>query len=145
MKLNVSDVMSSDLSVFDDSPRTRARFVEANKKAKQFLKLRRGYKRPDFGRMILDLRNLNWSHEQIASVLQISGSTTVSSWATGSKPFFEHGEAFIELWRDQTGVERVPREGEFMTYRYKIGQQDLLDILDDVIGQLDSEIRGGGV
>lgn len=141
--MKILEAHHSDFSVFDDSPRARARFLEANKRAKQFLKQRRGYKIPDFGRMILDLRNLNWSHEQIASVLDVANSTTVSAWATGSKPFFEHGEAFIELWKDQTGVERVPREGEWGTYRYKVGQLDIFadgGEIDGVIGQLDAEI-----
>ena len=40
----------------------RIRKLKSEKKIKQFLVKRRGYKTPDFGRMILDLRNLGWSH-----------------------------------------------------------------------------------
>lgn len=118
----------SDLRVDDiacvSSPRTRARFVDARQKAKQFLKKKRGYKRPDFSRMILDLRNLGWSHEKIAFVLDVSSSSTVSAWATGTRPFYEHGDMFIELWRDQTRLDRFPREGE-REYQYDVGQLGL--------------------
>lgn len=118
----------SDLRVDDiacvDSPRARARFVDARQKAKQFLKMKRGYKRPDFARMILDLRNLGWSHEKIAVVLDVSSSSTVSAWATGTRPFYENGDMFIELWKDQTRLDRFPREGE-REYQYDIGQLGL--------------------
>lgn len=118
----------SDLRVDDiacvDSPRARARFVDARQKAKQFLKMKRGYKLPDFARMILDLRNLGWSHEKIAVVLDVSSSSTVSAWATGTRPFYEHGDMFIELWKDQTRLDRFPREGE-REYQYDIGQLGL--------------------
>ncbi|WP_325775661.1 hypothetical protein [Acinetobacter pollinis] len=107
-----------------DSPRARARFIDARQKAKQFLKKKRGYKRPDFARMILDLRNLGWSHEKIAVVLDVSSSSTVSAWATGTCPFYEHGDMFIELWKDQTRLDRFPREGE-REYQYDIGQLGL--------------------
>ncbi|EII5854293.1 hypothetical protein LHQ04_003816, partial [Acinetobacter baumannii] len=53
--------MRVDSTAFTDDPRARARFIESRKKAKGFLLKRRGYKRPDFNRMILDLRNLGWS------------------------------------------------------------------------------------
>ncbi|ELX06237.1 hypothetical protein ACINNAV57_A0026, partial [Acinetobacter baumannii Naval-57] len=56
--------MRVDSTAFTDDPRARARFLETKKKAKEFLRQRRGYKRPDFNRMILDLRNLGWSHEK---------------------------------------------------------------------------------
>ncbi|WP_151838207.1 MULTISPECIES: hypothetical protein [unclassified Acinetobacter] len=131
--------MTVDLLASTNSPRTRARFVEAKKKARKFIAQRRGYKAPDFVRMILDLRNLRWSHEQIACVLDVSPST-VSSWAVGSSPFYEHGEAFIQLWQEQTGIDRYPRLGEYITYRYDIGQLDFLDQLDNVINQLDEEL-----
>lgn len=121
-------VMNQDLSVDNtvlfESPRARARFVSAKEQAKDFIKKKRKYRRPDFPRMILDLRNLGWSHEKIAFVLDVKNSSTVSAWATGSKPFFEHGEQFIELWRDQTKVDRVPRIGE-LDYHYEIGQLGL--------------------
>lgn len=118
--------LKTDFSVYDDLPRARARFIVANERAKGFLKMKRKYKRPDFPRMILDLRNLGWSHEKIASVLGMRNGSTVSSWATGAKPSYEHGDMFIEFWKDQTRVERVPREGEFMEYRYEVGQLGLL-------------------
>lgn len=116
--------LSVDNTVLFESPRARARFVSAKEQAKDFIKKKRKYRRPDFPRMILDLRNLGWSHEKIAFVLDVKNSSTVSAWATGSKPFFEHGEQFIELWRDQTKVDRVPRIGE-LDYRYEIGQLGL--------------------
>ncbi|SDC28657.1 hypothetical protein [Acinetobacter boissieri] len=102
-----------------------ARFMSTKQKAKHFLKKKQSYKRPDFARMILDLRNLGWSHEKIAFVLDLSSSSTVSAWAIGTKPFYEHGDMFIELWRDQTRLDRFPREGEWC-YRYDIGQLKLL-------------------
>lgn len=137
--LSQTDFFDSS-GVYCNDPRARARFVSARQKAKKFIVQRRGYKPPDFARMILDLRNLGWSHEKIAYVLDAS-SSAVSSWATGSRPFYDHGDAFIELWREQTGIERFPREGEWRTYQYKIGQQDFLDQLDGVIEQLDEEIN----
>ncbi|MFW2001020.1 hypothetical protein [Acinetobacter ursingii] len=115
---------------FDSSVQTGGlpqRFIKlkSDKKIKKFLVQRRGYKAPDFGRMILDLRNLGWSHEKISYVLDAS-SSAVSSWATGSIPNYEHGDAFIELWREQTGVNRIPRLGEWQSYKYEIGQLELL-------------------
>ena len=105
-----------------------ARFInlKTKKKVKEFLIKRRGYKRPDFGRMILDLSRLKWTHEKIAFVLPVANASTVSEWARGGNPNFENGEAFIELWKAETGVERVPREGEWQTYKYEIGQLELL-------------------
>lgn len=100
--------------------------LRQQKKVKEFLIKQRGYKRPDFNRMILDLLKLGWTHEKIAFVLPVSGASTVSEWARGGTPNFEHGEALIELWRAETGVERVPREGEWQTYKYKVGQLELL-------------------
>lgn len=100
--------------------------LKTRKKVKDFIVKRRGYKRPDFNRMILDLCRLGWTHEKIAFVLPIAGASTVSEWARGGTPNYEHGEAFIELWRSETGISREPREGEWGTYQYKIGQLDLL-------------------
>ena len=100
--------------------------LRTKKKVKEFIVKQRGYKRPDFNRMILDLCRLGWTHEKIAFVLPVANASTVSEWARGGMPNFENGEAFIELWRSETGVERVPREGEWGTYQYKIGQLDLL-------------------
>lgn len=134
------DLFNSDFSVYEDSPRARARFVTARKQAKVFLSKKRTYKRPDFNRMLLDLRKLGWSHERIAHVLDIANASTVSAWSTGTKPFYENGDQLTMLWQDQTGLVRFPREGEWQTYKYRIGQLDLLDILDSVIEQLDAEI-----
>jgi len=105
----------------------------------------RGYKRPDFNRMILDLCRLGWTHEKIAFVLPVANASTVSEWARGGKPNYENGDAFIELWRSETGVERVPREGEWTTYSYTIGQLDIFEdggLCDQVINELDREIKG---
>ena len=115
-----------DGSVFKTANAERFINLRQQKKVKEFIVKQRGYKTPDFARMILDLRNLNWSHEKIAFVLPVAGSTTVSAWATGTKPFYEHGEALIELWKAETGVERVPREGEWLSYKYEFGQLELL-------------------
>ena len=134
--------MTVDSMVLADSPRARARFINqrTKKKVKAFLVKRRGYKRPDFNRMILDLSKLGWTHEKIADVLPVSGASTVSEWARGGIPNYDNGDAMIELWRMETGIERYPRDGEH-NYQYRIGQMDLfLDELDDVIGQLDREI-----
>lgn len=40
------------------------------------------------------------------------------------------------LLQVETGVDRYPREGEWATYRYKVGQLDMFEWedLDDVIG-----------
>ena len=106
-----------------------ARFINlrTKKKVKEFLVKQRDYKRPDFNRMILDLCNhLGWTHEKIAFVLPVSGASTVSEWARGGVPNYENGEALIELWRSETGISREPREGEWGTYQYKIGQLELL-------------------
>ncbi|WP_180025200.1 hypothetical protein [Acinetobacter sp. YH16049] len=100
--------------------------LRTKKKVKEFIVKQRGYKRPDFNRMILDLGRLGWTHEKIAFVLPVSGASTVSEWARGGVPNYENGEALIELWRAETGVSREPREGEWGTYQYKIGQLDLL-------------------
>ena len=107
---------------------TQDRFINLRqqKKVKEFLVKQRGYKRPDFNRIILNLSSLGWTHEKIAFVLPVSGASTVSEWARGGTPNFEHGEALIELWRAETGVERVPREGEWQTYKYEVGQLELL-------------------
>ena len=100
--------------------------LRQQKKVKEFLVKLRGYKRPDFNRIILDLSRLGWTHEKIAFVLPVSGASTVSEWARGGVPNYENGEALIELWRAETGIESVPREGEWQTYKYEIGQLELL-------------------
>ncbi|WP_180056685.1 hypothetical protein [Acinetobacter sp. YH12090] len=134
-----------DLVSSNADPRARARFqnLQLKKKVKAFRVQMRGYKRPDFNRMILDLCKLGWTHEKIAFVLPVANASTVSEWARGGKPNYENGDAFIELWRSETGVERVPREGEWTTYKYKIGQMDIFEdggLCDQVIEELDREI-----
>lgn len=115
-----------DSTVFKKADAERFINLRQQKKVKEFLLKRRAYKRPDFNRMILDLSRLKWTHEKIAFVLPVAGASTVSEWARGGIPNFEHGEAFIELWKSETGVDRVPREGEWQTYKYEIGQLELL-------------------
>lgn len=136
-----------DLVSSSADPRARARFqnLQLKKKVKAFRVQMRGYKRPDFNRMILDLCKLGWTHEKIAFVLPVANASTVSEWARGGKPNYENGDAFIELWRSETGVERVPREGEWTTYSYTIGQLDIFEdggLCDQVIEELDREIKG---
>lgn len=104
---------------------------------------RRGYKRPDFNRMILDLGKCGWTHEKIADVLPVSGASTVSEWARGGVPNYDNGHAFILLWQTETGIDRYPLEGEWMTYKYKIGQMDIFEdggLCDQVIDELDREL-----
>lgn len=119
--------------VYTNDPRARARFINAKqrKEVKQYHVKRRAYKAPDFARMILDLRKLDWTHEKIAFLLPVSGGSIVSAWATGASPSYENGSAFIQLWQSLTGLERYPLVGEH-DYQYKIGQQDLFD--DPVFG-----------
>lgn len=117
--------LSVDMSALDTCPRARARFVSKSK-AKSFTKLQSKYKRPDFARMILDLRNLGWSHSAIARVLSgISCPSVVSAWALGSCPNYDNGDEFIMLWKSQTGLDRYPRIGEWQDYQYVIGQLEL--------------------
>lgn len=124
-------MFAADLTIDDTKSKQaiQARFINlrTQKKVKEFIVKQRGYKRPDFNRMILDLCNRHgWTHEKIAFVLPVSGASTVSEWARGGTPNFEHGEAFIELWKAETGVERIPRLGEWATYKYDVGQLKLL-------------------
>ncbi|MFV7500939.1 hypothetical protein [Acinetobacter pittii] len=115
-----------DSTVYKKADAERFINLRQQKKVKEFLLKRRAYKRPDFNRMILDLGRLKWTHEKIAFVLPVAGASTISEWARGGVPNYEHGESFIELWRSETCIERVPREGEWQTYQYKIGQLELL-------------------
>ena len=115
-----------DSTVFKKANAERFINLRQQKKVKEFLVKQRGYKRPDFNRIILDLSRLKWTHEKIAFVLPVAGASTVSEWARGGTPNFEHGEALIELWKAETRVDRVPREGEWQTYKYEIGQLELL-------------------
>jgi len=133
--------------VYTNDPRARARFInlQTQKKVKAFKLKLRNYKRPDFNRMILDLNKCGWTHEKIAHVLPVSGASTVSEWARGGVPNYDNGHAFIMLWQTETGIERYPLEGEWMTYKYKIGQMDIFDdggLCDQVIDELDREIKG---
>ena len=100
--------------------------LRTKKKVKEFIVKQRGYKCPDFNRMILDLCKLGWTHEKIAFVLPVANASTVSEWARGGMPNFENGEAFIELWKSETGIDRIPRKGEWQSYKYEIGQLNLL-------------------
>ena len=134
-----------DLIAVTNNPRARARFLntEAKKKVKEFRVKMRGYKRPDFNRMILDLCKLGWTHEKIAFVLPVANASTVSEWARGGKPNYENGDAFVMLWQIETGIERVPREGEQLSYQYTVGQLDIFadgGLCDQVIEQLDQEM-----
>lgn len=135
-------MMSTDNFIIDSTKSKTAaaeRFINlrTQKKVKEFIVRLRGYKRPDFNRMILDLSRLGWTHEKIAFVLPVSGASTVSEWARGGVPNYENGEALIELWRAETGVSREPREGEWMTYRYKIGQMDIFEDSSEINGVID--------
>lgn len=134
--------MTVDMMAFADSPRARARFINqrTKKKVKEFLVKQRGYKRPDFNRMILDLGRLGWTHEKIADVLPVSGASTVSEWARGGIPNYDNGAAFILLWKIETGVDREPLDGEWGIYTYKVGQLDIFEdggLCDQFIEQLD--------
>ena len=115
-----------DSTFFKKADAERFINLRQQKKVKEFLVKQRGYKRPDFNRIILDLSSLGWTHEKIVFVLPVSGASTVSEWARGGIPNYENGEALIELWRAETGIESVPREGEWQTYKYEIGQLELL-------------------
>ena len=137
--------MTVDSIAFTNDPRARARFInlKTKKKVKEFAVKRRGYKRPDFGRMILDLSRLGWTHEKIAFVLPVANASTVSEWARGGVPNYDNGDAFVELWRLETGIERVPREGEWGTYKYTVGQLDIFEdggLCDQFIDALDQDI-----
>ncbi len=128
--------------VYTNSPRARARFINLHtkKKVKEFKLKLRNYKRPDFNRMILDLGKCGWTHEKIADVLPVSGASTVSEWARGGVPNYDNGHAFIMLWQTETGIKRFPLEGEWTTYKYKIGQMDIFEdggLCDQVIDELD--------
>ncbi|MQW91960.1 hypothetical protein GFH30_00975 [Acinetobacter wanghuae] len=121
-----TDDGSVDTEIFGKSLAERFKNLKTQKKVKEFFAKRRSYKRPDFNRMILDLSKIGWTHQKISFVLPVSGASTVSEWSRGGIPNYENGEALIQLWQSETGVERVPREGEWGTYQYKIGQLDLL-------------------
>ncbi|MBU0384588.1 hypothetical protein KN515_23745, partial [Acinetobacter baumannii] len=75
-----------DSTAYRRSPAERFKNLRTQKKVKEFFVKRRGYKRPDFNRMILDLGRLGWTHEKIAFLLPVSGASTVSEWARGGIP-----------------------------------------------------------
>ncbi|MFW2003465.1 hypothetical protein [Acinetobacter ursingii] len=54
------------------------------------------------------------SIEKIAFILQDSASA-VFGWSTGAKPFYEHGENFVDLWKTLTekSDEQIPRITRF--------------------------------
>ena len=138
--------MTVDSIAFTQSARARTRFInlKTKKKVKEFIVKRRGYKRPDFNRMILDLCNhYGWTHEKIAFVLPVANASTVSEWARGGVPNYDNGDAFIELWRIEVGIERYPRDGEWQTYKYGLPQLDIFEdggLCDQFIDVLDEEI-----
>lgn len=58
-------------------------------------------------------------------------------------PNYDNGHAFILLWQTETGIVRYPLEGEWATYKYKVGQMDIFedgDLCDQVIDELDREL-----
>lgn len=92
-----------------------------------FLKAEIKYGVPDYKKMIAELKNEHdMTAEKIAFVLPVANASTVSEWARGGKPNYENGEAFVMLWKTETGIEREPREGEWQSYKYEIGQLNLL-------------------
>lgn len=74
------------------------------------------YLAPDFNRMIVDLTNLDWTHEKIAHVLPISGASTVSEWSRGGIPNYDNGAALIELWMLLTSKteKEIPRINRYL-------------------------------
>ncbi|TCB52670.1 hypothetical protein E0H80_02215 [Acinetobacter sp. ANC 4779] len=70
------------------------------------------YGAPNYKEMINELKKHHeMTGEKIAYILPISGPSTIEEWCRGSKPNYEAGEAFIELWKIFTGKEDqdVPR------------------------------------
>lgn len=100
------------------NPRARARFTRRRSKTNT-------YSLPDFQRMIWDLKRLNWSHDKIAYQIGVQQASTVSAWATGTRPFYDHGEQLIEFWKEQTHLHHVPRVNERFTLKYKVGQIEM--------------------
>ncbi|WP_335961705.1 hypothetical protein [Acinetobacter haemolyticus] len=73
-------------------------------------KIRR-YSAPDFNSMMNELKELHsMSEEKIAYVLDVTTSA-VSDWIAGSRPFYSHGDIFIDLWKTLTDKsdEQIPR------------------------------------
>jgi len=58
-------------------------------------------------------------------------------------PSYDNSLSFILLWKIETGIDRYPLEGEWATYKYKIGQMDIFEdggLGDRVIDELDREL-----
>ncbi|KRW27809.1 hypothetical protein AO727_08035 [Acinetobacter baumannii] len=74
------------------------------------------YLAPDFNRMIVDLKNLGWTHEKIAFVLPISGASSVREWICGSVMKYDNGAAFVELWMHLTNKteKEIPRINRYL-------------------------------
>lgn len=61
-------------------------------------------------------------------------------------PSYDNSLSFILLWKIETGIDRYPLEGEWATYKYKIGQMDIFEdggLGDQVIDELDKTLRDG--
>lgn len=91
-------------------------FIELNNfevsKRLIFLKAEVKYGAPNYKEMIAELKKHHeMTGEKIAYLLPISGLSTIEEWAHGTKPNYEAGEAFIELWESLTGKEDkdIPR------------------------------------
>ena len=70
------------------------------------------YGAPNYKEMIDELKRYpEMTKEKIAYLLPISGPSTIEEWAHGTKPNYEAGEAFIELWKVLTSKEDqdIPR------------------------------------
>lgn len=77
-----------------------------------FLKAEVKYRTPNYSKMVQELKdNYDMTYEKIAHILPISGASTVIEWTKGGVPNFEHGEAFIELWKTLTNKtdQNIPR------------------------------------
>lgn len=58
-------------------------------------------------------------------------------------PSYDNSLSFILLWKIETGIDHEPLEGEWTTYKYKIGQMDIFEdggLCDQVIDELDREL-----
>lgn len=66
--------------------------------------------------MIIDLTDLGWTHEKIAHVLPVSGSSTILDWARGGLPNYDNGAALIELWMQLTNKteKEIPRINRYL-------------------------------
>lgn len=77
-----------------------------------FIKTAIKYKAPDYSTMIQELRDSHdMTAEKIAFILPVSGASSVSEWARGGIPYYEVGEALLELWKTLTNKtdEDIPR------------------------------------